>query len=233
MLVPYIPRWPTTQHIFKKQKVHTLSLLIIFRGRAHTLWTTVSWVLEVKEVVGEVSFSGIIKFWSSHLGTLMRFDWEIDCSCDLFPPLWGIWNECHGLVPIDSRKYIHLNLLWSYGSPHLVVSGSLWHVKSGVAGGHFSLFQILHFPQLIFIIPWHAGSVAVTIYEVRVAVLLTGCLLEEFHIMLILSSFATCTSNFSGLRAFLHPETSRVPSTEAIEIIGQMVDLENSKALSS
>lgn len=33
--VHYIPCWPTAQHVFKKQKVRTPSLLMIFRGR-HT-----------------------------------------------------------------------------------------------------------------------------------------------------------------------------------------------------
>lgn len=54
-------------------------------------------------------------------GTLTRFDWEIYYSCGLFPPLWGILNECPGLALTDSRKYVRLNLLGSNGNHHRII----------------------------------------------------------------------------------------------------------------
>lgn len=56
MLVHYVPCWPITQHIFKKQKVHRRTVPIgKIEGGAHTL-NYCELLLEVKEVPGEVCF---------------------------------------------------------------------------------------------------------------------------------------------------------------------------------
>lgn len=132
MLVHYIPHWPASQHIFKKQMMHTLSLLMIFRGRACMVWTTVSWVLEANKVVDEVSFLGIIKFWRWAVLSVSDSS-EIWLRCLLL--LWIISSSVEYSEwmsrphPHRFQKNIPPNLLWSHcrlWSPVTRKAWSLW-----------------------------------------------------------------------------------------------------------